>query len=56
MSTQIWLRPLCLASTVLLGACAGPTQAPAGPRLGFKGIAASSADALRVPGGLEKST
>ncbi len=24
MSTQIWLRPLCLASTVLLGACAGP--------------------------------
>ena len=24
MSTPVWLRSLCLASTVLLGACAGP--------------------------------
>ena len=36
-----------------LASCAAPTSTAAGPKLGFKGIAASSADAVRVPEGYE---
>jgi uncharacterized protein len=42
---------LGLAAAGLLAPLAGCAMAPAGPRLGFKGVSASAADALRVPEG-----
>ncbi|MFT3719747.1 PhoX family protein [Pseudorhodoferax sp.] len=47
---RLWLRGGLgsALATLLLPGCATP---PAGPRLGFRGIAASGADAVRVPPG-----